>query len=382
MATRKIKNSWWIDFSFDRERIRKKSPENSKAGAEAYEAVLRQKLARGESITKADKKLGEKDQKFEEFAWKWFNTYVQSNNKHSERRRKMYALRTNLLPFFGNTPIGKISSLQIEEYKAKHIKRGLAPKTINNHLMVLGKCLKVAQEWLELEKIPKITKLKTPPAKFDFLSSRECDLLLSNMQDVWREITLTALKTGLRIGELKGLMWQDINWNNRTINVRHSWCEYKKGLVSPKSNKERQIPLVDEVHDMLIKRDRNTNFVFMGSRNRRFNGDRLNEELLRGCRKAGIRKVTCHVLRHTFASHLAMAGASMKAIQELLGHADLETTMRYAHLSQSSLRQTMELLGSRNTVLKNTGRYMVNSKKHTLENSDANRVSNSEISLY
>ncbi len=56
-----------------------------------------------------------------------------------------------------------------------------------------------------------------------------------------RELILVASKTGLRRGELRGLAWPDINWNNRTLTVRQSWCEVKKGLVTPKSNKERCI---------------------------------------------------------------------------------------------------------------------------------------------
>ena len=359
MAVRKIKNSWWVDFRFNHQRIRKKSPDNAKAGAQSYEALLRQKLARGEPITNSDLKPRQ-EQTFEEFAWKWFETYVQSNNKYSEIKRKKYILRKNLVPFFGKTQIGKIKAVQIEEYKAKHIKRGLAPKTINNHLMVLNRCLKIAQEWLELEKIPKISKLKAPLPEFDFLSYEECDLLLSNMEGIWREIALTAIKTGLRMGELRGLMWPDVDWNNRTINVRHSWCTSKKGLVSPKSNKVRQIPIVDQVYDLLLNRKRKTGFVFTNEKNQKFSADRLNERILNTCRKAGIRKITCHVLRHTFASHLAMAGASVKAIQELLGHSDIKVTMRYAHLSQSSLRQTIELLGDKKSIGQNAGHHTVN----------------------
>ncbi|MBU1085003.1 hypothetical protein KKB06_01500, partial [Patescibacteria group bacterium] len=76
MSTRKIRNSWWIDFRFNRERHRKKSPDNSRAGAEAYEAVMRQKLAIGESLVNPDKKKKEQKQQFKEFAWEWFKTYV------------------------------------------------------------------------------------------------------------------------------------------------------------------------------------------------------------------------------------------------------------------------------------------------------------------
>ena len=62
------------------------------------------------------------------------------------------------------------------------------------------------------------------------------------------------------------------------------------------------------------------------------------------CRRAGLRKVGWHVLRHTFASHLAMRGAPLRAIQELLGHASIEMTMRYAHLSPDATKAAVELL--------------------------------------
>ena len=66
--------------------------------------------------------------------------------------------------------------------------------------------------------------------------------------------------------------------------------------------------------------------------------------LYRACRRAGLRRIGWHVLRHTFASHLAMRGVPMKAIQELLGHTTLEMTMRYAHLSPDVRRDAVSLL--------------------------------------
>jgi site-specific recombinase XerD len=64
------------------------------------------------------------------------------------------------------------------------------------------------------------------------------------------------------------------------------------------------------------------------------------------CRRANLRPITWHVLRHTFASHLAMKGAPLKTIQELLGHATIDMTMRYAHLSPEVKRDAVDLLDS------------------------------------
>jgi len=66
--------------------------------------------------------------------------------------------------------------------------------------------------------------------------------------------------------------------------------------------------------------------------------------LRRACRVAGIRQVSWHVLRHSFASHLAMRGVALKAVQELLGHSTMEMTMRYAHLSPDVRRDAVRLL--------------------------------------
>jgi site-specific recombinase XerD len=84
--------------------------------------------------------------------------------------------------------------------------------------------------------------------------------------------------------------------------------------------------------------------------------------LYRICEEIGLKKTTWHVLRHTFASHLIGAGASIKAIQELLGHRDIQTTMRYAHLAPSALKDTISLL-EKTTSIDSFGQPVVNRQK-------------------
>src|ERR671931_2117485 len=111
MAVRMIKQSWWVDLRFNHARYRKRSPENSRAGALAYEATLRQKLTRGEPIERVAE-APEPELVFEQFAREWFEDYVVPNNKYSEQRTKKYILEASLIPFFGHTRVGQITPHQ------------------------------------------------------------------------------------------------------------------------------------------------------------------------------------------------------------------------------------------------------------------------------
>src|SRR5215475_10926426 len=123
MAVRLLKKSWWVDFQFEGKRCRKRSPENTRQGARAYELLLRQRLARGEAI---DGPAPRQNPFFREFAWQWFDNYAVPNNRFSEQRIKRYTLKSSLIPFFGKMRVGEIRTYHIEQYKALKAKEGLA----------------------------------------------------------------------------------------------------------------------------------------------------------------------------------------------------------------------------------------------------------------
>src|SRR5215831_7142720 len=113
MAVRMIKRTWWVDFRFHHTRHRQRSPDNSRAGALAYEAVLRQKLARGETLD-PEEKTGSDEITFGQFAWQWFDQYVKANNKISEQYSKEKILKSSLIPFFGAMRLDEITTERIE----------------------------------------------------------------------------------------------------------------------------------------------------------------------------------------------------------------------------------------------------------------------------
>jgi integrase len=148
----------------------------------------------------------------------------------------------------------------------------------------------------------------------------------------------------MRQGELRGLQWSSLNWLTQSVAVRHSRDDYNGVLVPPKNGRTRHIPLDIDVYTSLHRRKGDTGYVFLKPDGQPFNNDRMNNAIRRLYRQAGLRKIGWHTLRHTFASHLAMRGVPMPVIKELLGHATITTTMRYAHVAPSALRTAIDML--------------------------------------
>ena len=340
MSIRLFRKTWWVDFRHEGQRIRKRSPENSRAGAAHYEAVLRQRLARGEQLTQHQPAP---PPRFEAFSRRWYDTYVTTNNKPSEQQSKRLILQNHLVPFFGQLRLDTITALKIEEFKAIKISDRLAPKSVNNFLAVLGKCLRCAEEWSEIERVPRIKRLRVPPQTFDFLTVEEANQLIRAAPDArWRAMITVGLRTGLRLGELLALDWTDVNLDTGILTVRRS--AFGKQMVAPKSNRIRHVPLAPEAQRALQATWQLSGLVFSPGRLSPMWRETAHRLIVRTCKTAGIRQIGWHVLRHTFASHLVTAGVSMKAVQELLGHSDIRMTMRYAHLAPSVLHDAVRLL--------------------------------------
>ncbi len=375
MSARKLRNSWWVDFRHQRERYRFRSPENSKAGAQAYEAALRQKLARGESVKK-EVHGKESDKRFERFVPLWFERYVRVNNKPSEQRIKESILRMYLLPFFSGRLLGEIKNQDVEAYKSFALKKGISGKTVNNQLVVLGKLLRSAQEWGLSESVPRIVRLKVTSQRLDYLSEDECRMILDRSTEPdWGLMILLAMRTGMRLGELLGLDWSDINFDLNLLTVRRSIVE---GIVgTPKNHRERHIPLTPGLREALWNARKSIGWVF-----RREDGKPLihwhaTTALRRVCRKVGLRRIGWHTFRHTFASHLAMKGIPLPVIQSLLGHSSITMTMRYAHLSPTALHSAIARLEEGEGVELSFGQQMGNARLLT---SDDRRLASHQLS--
>jgi integrase len=151
-------------------------------------------------------------------------------------------------------------------------------------------------------------------------------------------IFLTAAFTGLRRGELVALRWRDVDFARSHIRVRASYTE--GGLTTPKSGKIRAVPMAPAVASTLARlgdREANTgddDLVFPGSAGGYLDGSALYRRYKLALRRAGLRDLRFHDLRHTFGTQV-IATASILKVKEWMGHADVDTTMRYLHFAPS-----------------------------------------------
>lgn len=348
MSVRKKDGSWWVDFMFNGERLRKRTMAASRTEALMQEGQFRREVLLQGSISAVLKAMEPKPEDrsvtFAEFAEEWLATYVRTNNRASEQRTKAGVMRKHLLPHFGELKLEAVQRREIEAYKSAKLDEGLVPKTINNHLTILGKCLRTALEDNVIPSVPLIKWLKRKPAEFDYLMPAESHRLLQNRTEpLWTDMARLALRTGLRRGELMALDWSAIDLAHKRLTVRTSLVD---GVMeAPKSNVIRHLPLTEDVVAMLSRSPRRKGTVFQNPVTAKPMTKHLMElGLDRLCRRTGLRHIGWHVLRHTFASQLAMAGVPILTIKELMGHSSIQMTMRYAHLSPSTLALAVPLL--------------------------------------
>ncbi len=193
-----------------------------------------------------------------------------------------------------------------------------------------------------MDTLPKMQKMRVPPQKYDYLTETEADLLLNHSAGMWHDMILLDIRTGLRFGELIGLRWEDVDMKERVLVVNQSIV--RDIIGSPKSNKARVIPITDSVVQLLQDRRHNGEYVFHDESGSPLKYDVCRRKLLRICEVAGLRPISWHKLRHSFATHLSNKRNPIVDIKELLGHSDIKTTMRYVHTNLNALTGTINSL--------------------------------------
>ncbi len=291
------------------------------------------------------------DASFSGFAAYWLDLHVKVNLKPSTYRSYEQTLRVHLVPFFGDTNLREITVERVEAYKAAKSSTHSA-KTVNNHLGILGKLFADAVKWEYADRNPahEVQPLRLPPQDgFNFWEPEQSSAFLEAVKEKrpeWHPFFLCALHTGMRLGELCALRWQELDLDKGQIHVKRSRSH---GVVTtPKSGRSRTIAMSSALKAALRehKPTEPGELVFPYRKGGYLDRAKIKSTFRTCIRAAGVPTIRLHDMRHTFASQLVMRGVPMRGVQQLLGHSTLEMTMRYAHLSTSATTSYVELLSA------------------------------------
>lgn len=350
MTVRLNKNHWTVDVQVNGHRVRRKSPINTELGARVYEAQLREELANG-----GPSGLASKHRSVASWAAEWMTTHCTTLN-HSANgiRTKESVLRNHILPYFGHKQLDQVDTSAVDRFIQAQHRQGLSPKSINNHLAILGRMLRVAQEYDLLYDLPRMRRLPVQHKDIEFYSEEEVERLLGDVEEpVLNLMVRVGLRTGMRKGEIAALEWDCVNFDDSIIQVKRNIV---KGIVgAPKSKKSRVLPMSRDVHDLLYDRRRARGLVFRRSERKiqwapyRQATDYISTKMMsraasRICARTGVRDLGWHALRHTFATQLIRRGVDIHQVCTLLGHSSITVTEKYLHVLGATLQGTVDLL--------------------------------------
>ena len=278
---------------------------------------------------------------FGEACTEWLR-YVEHDRQRTESTMRDYrnTVRRHLLPYFGaDTPIGAITTEDIDTLREQMLAGHLSRRSIQKILVIAYGIFKRAKrrKWITANPAEDAERVNfTRSGDFAVLTPAEVEALgraAASEQDA--AIFLTAAYTGLRLGELRGLRWRDVNFAKRIVHVRRNVPAGGTERV-PKSGKVRSVPLVDraaQVLDDLSRRKLWTgpdDFIFPNALGGSFDHNRLRLRYREALDRAGLEALRFHDLRHTFGT-LAVRVFPLTDVKAFMGHADIQTTMLYVH---------------------------------------------------
>ena len=248
----------------------------------------------------------------------------------------------HLLQVFADRRLTDINTGHVQKYvdgrlhEKKPNGKPFKPASINRELMCLSAIFREAVKRQLLDKNPVrgIKQLAEQNQVDRYLTDEEERVLLAACNPSLRPIVICALHSGMRRGEILSRTWEDVDFDQQLVRVRYT-----------KSKKKRFIPINDTLDEMLraLPKFKECPYVFANPKTKaRWSDKKIAWEY--AVKKSGLKGLRFHDLRHTFASRLVQKGIPIKAVQELLGHASIVMTMRYAHLAPADLRRAVDLL--------------------------------------
>lgn len=316
MSIYKRGETWWVCIIHDGKKIRRSAGTEDKAAAQEWHDQLKASLWRKD-------KLGERPEyKWEDAVERWFSDRLDLPTAYIWRGQLNW-----LHSYLFGVKLADIDRDLIELIKRAKQKEKVKPRTVNSVLNLTRSILRAAVEWEWLDKAPIFKTLKEPSRRVRYLSIDEEASLLHELPQHLKQIARFALSTGLRMSNIVGLEWSQID-----IIRSMAWVHPDQA----KAGKAITVPLNSDACAVLREQmGKHLTHVFS------YNGKpilRANQKAWRDAvKRAGIKEFTFHCLRHTWASRLIQAGTPIHALMEMGGWSDVDMVRKYAHFGSEHL---------------------------------------------
>ena len=322
-------NVYWFDFRINGTRYRESTGKTKRRDAEEVLHDKREKTKGGECLgTKTIRDCTVAVLAAEYSKWvKFQKSYISS---------KRFFVK-HIVETFGNLRVRDLNARIVEQWQTMRLEHS-KPATVNRITSCLRHMITQGQKWEMVDEetakyIKSVKLLKEDNKRLRFLTLEECQRLIACCQEHLKPIVTVALHTGMRRGEILGLKWEQVD-------LRHSFIL----LDTSKNGERREIPINTTLEYLFKEMPHSVEsvFVFAGKKGKPLTDIKKSFHVT--LKNAGILDFRFHDLRHTFASHLVMAGVDLTSVKELLGHKDIKMTLRYSHLAPGHKRKAVQVL--------------------------------------
>lgn len=256
-----------------------------------------------------------------------------------------------MLPFFGAMTIKSLKQTDIDTHAQNELDRGMAVKTVNNQLAVLSTLIKYTTG----EKSKLRFKLDGMAGELTAVATEDVEKLFGACNDArFTAVLLLAAEAGLRAAEIRGLQWTDVKGGQ--ITVRRTLDKLTNEPVAPKHNKSRTVPMSGRLVASLASLPRRGLWVVAEADGSPITYDQMIDAVHAVYARAKVARPpkALHCLRHTFGTATARK-VPLPVLQKLMGHSDVQTTLRYIDVNEDDKREANALVfGSPETAAQAT----------------------------
>lgn len=272
--------------------------------------------------------------------------FFENVGRYHQNAKGTYEKINQLKPFF-NKFLSEIDHQDLMDYVAHFRDIGRKPSTINRNLTVLSSIINFCKDRNYHTPDIKISlyKQKEPAENIKYLENwKIAEKIISRAAPHLKPIIYTALYTGMRKSNILGLKWADLDFTNDLINI-HVKDKNKIG------GKNLSIPMIPQLKGILLNQPRINEFVFNyknhpitqidGAWHNIFYKRKDQRNFTKELKDESLPYITFHTLRHTAATWILKATGNLRITQEILGHANIKTTLKYAHVLDAEKRKAL-----------------------------------------